>query len=124
MGQMHYEGDEFPEDIPITPWREYSIPENKPDAIYIHNPYDECNLVTSVHPEKMKQIYINEYLKAARAAGLTGSHIDKKYLGRKILGLGSPKIDKVLNTKKKELDITEEWLKVIRRPDGSWKKII
>ncbi len=179
MGQMHYEGGEFPEDIPITSWQEYSIPENKPDAIYIHNPYDECNLVTSVHPEfyarelqkytdelvyvpyfvlgeiepddqtaidemkhfvwtpgviyadrvivqseKMKQIYVNEYLKAARAAGLTGGHIDKKYLDRKILGLGSPKIDKVLNTKKEELDIPEEWLKVIRRPDGSWKKII
>ena len=28
------------------------------------------------------------------------------------------------NTKKEELEIPEEWLKIIQKPDGSWKKII
>ena len=40
------------------------------------------------------------------------------------MGLGSPKVDKVLNTKKEDLIIPEEWLKIIQKPDGSWKKII
>lgn len=72
----------------------------------------------------MKQIYVNEYLKAAQANGLKGQHLDRKYLEQKILGLGSPKIDKALNTKKEDLEIPEEWMKVIQKPDGSWKKII
>ena len=43
---------------------------------------------------------------------------------KKILGIGSPKIDKVLKTKKEELKIPDEWLQIIKKPDGSWKKII
>jgi hypothetical protein len=51
LGQMHYEGNEFPEYVPITSWQEFSIPERKPDIIYVHNPYDNCNRVTSIEPE-------------------------------------------------------------------------
>lgn len=40
------------------------------------------------------------------------------------MGLGSPKIDKVLNTKKEDLEIPQEWLKIIEKPDGSWKKVV
>lgn len=50
LGQMHYEGNEFPENIPITFWQKYSIREERPDAVFIHNPYDQYNYVTSVHP--------------------------------------------------------------------------
>ena len=55
-----------------------------------------------VQSEKMKQIYVNEYLKAAQANSLQGKHIDRKYLEEKFLGLGSPKFDKVKNTKKEK----------------------
>lgn len=51
FGQLHYEGNEYPKDVPITDWQEYHIPERRPDAIYIHNPYDQYNYVTSVHPD-------------------------------------------------------------------------
>lgn len=51
FGQMHYEGNDYPEYVPITSWQEFSIPEHKPDIIYIHNPYDNCNHVTSIDPE-------------------------------------------------------------------------
>lgn len=51
FGQFHYEGNEYPDDVPITDWQEYSIPERRPDEIYIHNPYDQYNYVTSVHPD-------------------------------------------------------------------------
>jgi len=179
FGEMHYEGNQYPKNIEITNWQAYSFEERRPDEIYIHNGYDNWNLVTSVHPrfysanlkkytekliyipyfilgeiepdnqeaidgmkhfcfmpgiinadkvivqsEKMKQIYVNEYLKAAKANGFTGKHLDKEYLNQKFLGLGSPKIDKVLNTKKEDLEIPQEWLRVIQKPDGSWKKII
>ena len=33
-------------------------------------------------------------------------------------------MDKVLNTRKEDLMIPEEWLRVIRKPDGDYKKII
>ncbi len=49
-GRMHYEGNEFPGYVPITSWEEYSIEERKPDIIYIHNPYDNFNKSTTVHP--------------------------------------------------------------------------
>ena len=131
FGTMHYEGGEFPKNIEITDWQTYSLEERKPDMIFIHNPYDEWNHVTSVHPrfyarnlkqftnqlvyipyfilgdikaddpdregkiegmkhfcftpgiiyadkvivqsEDMRRIYIDEYLKAAKEAGLAES---------------------------------------------------
>ncbi len=72
----------------------------------------------------MRQIYINEYMKAAKEIGLPGEHVDRMFLEKKFLGFGSPKVDKVLNTRKEDLDIPAEWLKVIEKPDGSWKKIV
>lgn len=179
IGQMHYEGNEYPKNIEVIDYRTYNLEERHPDAIYIHNPYDEWNHVTCVperyfaknlrnytdelvyipyfvlkeiepndqnaidgikhfcftpgviyshkvivQSEKMRLIYINEYIKAAKESGLSGEHTDRKYLEQKILGLGSPKFDKVLNTKKEDLDIPEEWLKIIEKPDGTWKRII
>lgn len=50
FGEMHYEGREYPDYVPIASWKEYIIAERRPDVIYIHNPYDDCNYVTSVHP--------------------------------------------------------------------------
>lgn len=50
FAEMHYEGDQYPDYVPITDWQKYSIPDEKPDVIFIHNPYDDCNFVTSVHP--------------------------------------------------------------------------
>lgn len=179
FGEMHYEGNEYPKNIEVIDWQSYNLEARMPDVIYIHNPYDDWNRVTSVHPkfyssnlkkyteklvyipyfvlqeiepddqaaidqvkhffflpgiinadrvivqsEKMKQIYINEYLKSAKAFGLTGAHLDRKKLEEKFLGLGSPKFDKVLNTRREDLEIPEEWLRIIEKPDGTWKKII
>ncbi len=177
--EMHYEADQYPDYVPITRYDEFDFAKHRPDMIYIHNGYDNWNLVTSVHPdffsgnlkkytekliyipyfvldeiepdneeavesmkhfcfmpgiinadkvivqsENMKKIYISEYLKAAKEHGLQGKHLDREYLERKFLGLGSPKYDRVLSIKKENLDIPQEWLKVIEKPNGSWKKII
>ena len=65
----------------------------------------------------MRQIYINVMTE-------TMGEDTKEVWEKKISGLGSPKIDKVLGTKKEDLAIPEEWLKIIKKPDGNWKKII
>ncbi|MCH5186453.1 MAG: hypothetical protein J1F64_10095, partial [Oscillospiraceae bacterium] len=173
LGTMHYEGAEFPEYVPVTDWRKYDLKEQRPDAIYIHNPYDDCNRVTCISPdffssklanytdmlvyvpyfviwevnpndqeeidgalkhfittpgvlnahkvivqsENMRKIYINELIK------YTG-YDDKKYWKEKVLGLGSPKFDRAVNTKKEDMHIPDEWLKIIQKPDGSRRKII
>ena len=51
FGRMHYEGDLYPDYVPVEDWRSYNLDERRPDAVFIHNPYDERNTVTSVHPQ-------------------------------------------------------------------------
>lgn len=48
--EMHYEGDMYPDYVSVTRYQEYNFELRQPDIIFIHNPYDECNHVTSVHP--------------------------------------------------------------------------
>ncbi len=50
FGEEHYEGDLYPEDVPITRYDAYDFEGRQPDLIFIHNPYDEYNYLTSVHP--------------------------------------------------------------------------
>lgn len=50
FGAFHYEGDQFPKDVPITHYEAYSLEGRRPDVIYIHNPYDGGNCVTSIDP--------------------------------------------------------------------------
>ncbi|MGN0614326.1 MAG: hypothetical protein ACI4JB_10570 [Porcipelethomonas sp.] len=48
--ERHYEGDDFPEYVPVVHYNKYNLRQRHPDVIYIHNPYDDCNYVTSVDP--------------------------------------------------------------------------
>ena len=174
--EEHYEGGLYPEYVPVTRYDEYDFENRRPDMIFIHNPYDNNNYVTSVHPffysenlkkftdklvyvpyfvleeidpenkeavegiehfcitpgvinadkvivqsENMKKIYVNvltDFMKERRGED------SKKYWEEKILGLGSPKMEKVLATRKENVTVPREWLKIIERPDGRWKKII
>jgi len=177
LGQMHYEFQEYPNNIEVIHYLEYDFKERRPDAIYIHNPYDNWNHVTSVHPdyyskilrdytdqliyipyfvlseieptnqtaidgmkhfcflpgtiyankvilqsEDMKQIYVNEFIKAAAENGLSGPFTDRKTQEEKFLGLGSPKLDKVTNTQ--NVSIPDDWLPYVQKADGTYKKIV
>lgn len=51
FGEMHYEISQYPSCVPVINWREYDIEARRPDAIFIHNPYDDYNNITSVHPD-------------------------------------------------------------------------
>ena len=50
FGEMHYEIDEFPKEVPVVSCSEFDLCAERPDVIFIHNPYDEYNHMTSVHP--------------------------------------------------------------------------
>lgn len=50
MGKLHYEVDMYPDYVPVINYKQFDFGKHHPDIIYIHNPYDNCNLVTSVHP--------------------------------------------------------------------------
>lgn len=50
LGEMQYEGNDFPADVPITDWQQFSLEKEHPDIIFIHNPYDQYNFVTTIHP--------------------------------------------------------------------------
>lgn len=65
-----------------------------------------------VQSEDMRQIYIDvlseEYGEETRGEW-----------EKKILGLGSPKFDKVQNTRRDDVEIPETWRKIICKSDGS-----
>jgi len=59
LGKRHYEIDMYPENVPVTNYEDYSFAQRHPDIIYIHNPYDQYNSITTVDPSfyipKLKQ---------------------------------------------------------------------
>lgn len=172
FGQMHDERHDYPDNVPVTDYESFDFAAHCPDMIFIHNPYDENNYVTSVHPffyssnlkkytEKLvyipyfilgdvdleneeaikemahfvttpgvvnadKVVVQSENMRQAYVKAMvmvTGEHT-RGYWEEKILGLGSPKIDKVMATRKEDVEVPEDWMKVIEKEDGSWKKII
>jgi hypothetical protein len=46
--EYFYEGNDFPEDVPVVHYSSYDLEKRHPDIIYFHNPYDQCNYVTQV----------------------------------------------------------------------------
>lgn len=133
----YYEGDKFPKGIHITDYKSYNIEENKPDIIYVHNPYDGSNFVTSVDPayysKELKKntdllVYIPYYSKSA-ALGKVGrmnssyfnfdsiilqsedmiDFIDSQVPREKLVPLGSPKFDRVIKFCNKDFDLPKDW---------------
>ncbi len=167
--EEHYEGDLYPDYVPVTRYDEYDFQNRRPDMIFIHNPYDDCNYLTGVPPllrfkepekyneklfyilyfclgeidpdnkeavagmahfctlpgvlyadktivqsEAMRRIYVNvltDFTKETAA--------DRAYWGDKILGLGSPKIDRAVNTRREDVEVPKEWLPIIEKEDES-----
>lgn len=51
FNEMHDESESYPDDVGIISWRNNQVDEIDPDVIFIHNPYDGNNRVTSIHPK-------------------------------------------------------------------------
>lgn len=167
LGEMHYEGREYPKNIEVVSYLSYSLEERRPDVIYIHNPYDDCNRVTSVHPNFYssnlkkytdKLVYIpyfvtpdilpkefclmpgclnadmiivqsedvrNNYIEAFKHINNTkAARINVEAIEKKIVALGSPKLEKAAKCKAEDYVIPSEWKKIIFHTDGSKKTVI
>lgn len=171
LGEMLYEGKDFPEYVEITHYRDYDIEKRRPDVIYIHNPYDEFNSITNVHPcyyscrihsltdmlvyipyfvaeqtvphqlrvlpgtlyshkvilscENEKRDYIEgieEWLKN-NPNGDSYEKFQPNWRDKFVVE-GSPKYEKVLNTKRDIDKLPEEWKNKIYREDGSRRKVL
>lgn len=151
FGGMHCETAGYPENVEITDWREYNLEERKPDVIYIHNPYDGCNLVTSVHPRfyasHLKKftdllVYIPYYSTAGgmcEAQSLCPAYLYADYIviqspafrayfdrnlpDRKFLPLGSPKFDRVMERCKHPPAPPAEWRSKLTGKDGGRRRV-
>lgn len=138
LGQMHYEGANYPKNIQITDWQTYNFEEREPDVIFIHNPYDACNLVTSVHPRfyssnlkkyTEKLVYIPYYATSGGMAAAQSmlpaylyvdyiviqapqfrEYFDKGIPDEKFLPFGSPKFDKVIKKCQNPPNPPKEWV--------------
>ena len=137
LGQMHYEGSEFPEEVPVLWYEDYNFVGRKPDVIYIHNPYDGYNFITSVDPrfysKQLKQytdclVYVPYYSTSggmSEAQSLCSAYLyadyiimqAEKYRGffdsriptEKFIALGSPKFDKIIHMCNEPKKIPEQW---------------
>ena len=50
-GDWHVHLTELPAEVPVTSYTEFDLKATHPDVIYVHNPYDANNRVTSVAPQ-------------------------------------------------------------------------
>lgn len=50
LGDIRYEGEQFPDEVPVTGYEAFDLTLQHPDMIFIHNPYDGYNLATTVPP--------------------------------------------------------------------------
>jgi len=167
LGAFHDESSQYPSYVPITNWREYDVEKRHPDVIIIHNPYDESNVATSVHPdfyakrlkdftdllvyipyfvssgdvdenncvypgilyadkiflqsESIRETYIRVFSDLENEYNCKGEFGDPE---SKFIALGSPKLDKVINSKPEDFVLPEEWRKLMEKPDGALKKVV
>lgn len=54
-GIFTYEGDLLPDYVDVINYNEFDLSKIKPDIIYIHNQYDDCNNATRVHSDYFSQ---------------------------------------------------------------------
>lgn len=146
--KKHYEGNLYPDYVPITSYEEYNLEERNPDVIVIHNPYDGGNRVTSIAPEYYSSniknftdvlVYIPYYIlgeviydhfcvlpgvinsdyiivqseNARRTYIKNLKKITNQILENKIIALGSPKIDKVINSSRADYKLPKKWEEIL-----------
>ncbi len=139
FGKMHYEADGYPEYVPIKKYDKFDFSIHQPDMIFIHNPYDNSNFVTSVHPsfysDKLKKyteclVYIPYYATSGgmgEGRALCPVYVNADYIviqsekyrkffdrripDEKFLAFGSPKFDSVLHKCKTPRELPEKWKK-------------
>lgn len=151
LGKFHYEGASLPEYVPVVHYDTYSLEDRHPDVVYIHNPYDAGNYVTSVDPRYYshelkkyteKLVYVPYYatsggMSEGQAHCLAYANVDyiviqaekyKRFFDpgipqKKFLALGSPKFDKVIRLCQNPPEPPVGWREKMIRADGTKKKV-
>lgn len=151
LGIFHYEGDDFPEYVPITHYDTYRVEVRRPDVIYIHNPYDHANYVTTIDPRfyshELKQytdllVYIPYYVTSGgmnESRGYCPAYynadyimiqaekyrhfFDKKLPKNKLQALGSPKFDRVIRMCSNPGEPPIKWKEKMICADGTKKMV-
>ena len=143
FGEAKNEREKFPVHIPLIT-EDFSIEEEQPDLIYIHNPYDDANLVTSVHPRyyssNLKKytdnlVYVPYFttmgiLSHGAAFRPAFQNVDyivaqseehkkslPKEVEKKCVILGSPKFDSILSAVNHPPKMPEEWESIAKGRD-------
>lgn len=138
---MHYEIEHYPTYVPVVGFKEYNFEKRRPDVIFIHNPYDEYNYVTSVLPDfyserlrcyTEKLVYIPYYVTGGainETQSLLPSYFNMDHIivqnerqiasfipeiSKNVSAFGSPKFDKVINLKVTDDMIPNEWKPKLR----------
>ena len=137
FSQYHYEGEELPDYVPVTHYENYDIQKRWPDIVYIHNPYDQYNYVTSIDPRfyscELKKytntlVYIPYYSTTggmSEAQESCSAYYQADYIviqaekyrkffdpalpNEKFLPFGSPKFDRIIRICKHPPEPPEEW---------------
>lgn len=164
FANMYFEGVGcYSDKYELTDWEKYDIEARRPDAIFIMNPYDEFNYVTSVHPDYYSHrlrkftdclVYIEYGIpmwvnrdpealseQSKRETVIYSAHIHSHYcityskevahyldvlfrsrpeimnsfykqeniIETRFVPLGSPKFDKVLNSRREEYILPDLW---------------
>lgn len=148
-----YEGGLFPDYVPVIPYGDFHLEEEQPDIIYIHNPYDNKNYVTSVHPDyysfNLKKytdmlVYIPYFFLGPGALPETQCNLSayqyvdkiivqdeekaeclKDYVDEnKIAVMGSPKVDHILKLGRNRQKIVKHGIPLEWRTKIKGKKVI
>lgn len=137
VAKWHCEIDLFPKDVPVLDYKKVNLKKLKPDVIFIHNPYDNYNLVTSVDstfysanlkPLTKLLVYVPYYATTglmSEGQKYMPSYDNSDYIiiqseamraffdpaipAEKLQPLGSPKFDRVIQMCKNPPEAPEEW---------------
>ena len=137
VSKWHCEIDLFPKDVPVLDYKKVNLKKLKPDVIFIHNPYDGYNLVTSVdsnyYSSNLREltkllIYVPYYATTglmSEGQKYMPSYDNSDYIiiqseamrpffdssipVDKLQPLGSPKFDRVIQMCQNPPEAPEEW---------------
>ncbi|MCR5676185.1 MAG: hypothetical protein K6G16_10805 [Lachnospiraceae bacterium] len=137
LGEEHCDADRYSAEVKITRHEDFDLEAHHPEFIFFHNPYDQHNHTTSVHP-----LYYSKHLRActerlvyvpyyATTGGMAESQalltsyfyaddivvqseatiglFDSQVPREKFLPLGSPKFDSIIEKCKNPPEPPEEW---------------
>jgi hypothetical protein len=106
IGNMHYDGMDFPDYVPITSWEQIDLRQLHPDFTFIHNPYDQFNNVTTIDPDYyVKNLKEVSEMVIYSPYFISGMYLDAEAFNNKILVPSLLLVDKIVTQSKEQYDL-------------------